>query len=147
MEMKLYLLLSTILFTFLYCSAPKKYLDDTPRVRSFSEWKADYFHHPIEVKIGWYPYDEESVVKTGVHQYSIQKNDSSAEGGSMPVIVLTYPDSTQSVYFGLDIDNELLGRLIKQSLMTQKPITEPLAVFLEDADCSTCHPADIQIKQ
>ena len=145
--MKIYLLISILLFTFLYCSAPKKYLDDTPRVRSFSEWKADYFHHPIEVKIGWYPYDEELVVKTGEHQYSIQKNDSSAAGGSMPVIVLTYPDSTQSVYFGLDIDNELLGRLIKQSLMTQKPITEPLTVFLEDADCSTCHPADIQIKQ
>jgi hypothetical protein len=144
---KLYLLISIILLSFLYCSTPKEVLDDTPRVRSFSEWKADYFHHPIEVKIGWYPYDEELVEKTGVHQYSIQKNDSSVSGGSMPVIVLTYPDSTQSVYFGLDIDNELLGRLIKQSLMTQKPITEPLAVFLEDADCSTCHPADIQIKQ
>jgi hypothetical protein len=122
-------------------------LDDTPRVRSFSEWKADYFHHPIEVKIGWYPYDEEVVIKTGKHQYSIQKSDTTEAAGSMPVIVLTYPDSTQSVYFGLDIDNELLGKLIKQSLMTQKPITEPLTGFLEEADCSTCHPSDIKIKQ
>jgi len=39
-------------------------LDDTPRVRSFEEWKADYFHHPIEVKIGWYPYEEEEIIKT-----------------------------------------------------------------------------------
>lgn len=65
----------------------------------------------------------------------------------MPVIILTYPDSTKSIYFGLDINNELLGRLIKQSLMTQKPITEPLSAFLKDADCSTCHPSDIKIKQ
>ena len=86
-------------------------MDNTPRVRSFKEWKADYFHHPIEVKIGWYPYEEE-----------------------------------KSIYFGMDIDNELLGRLIKQSLMTQQPITEPLTAFLEDADCSTCHPAEIEIK-
>ncbi|MBT8377931.1 MAG: hypothetical protein KJN64_01735 [Ignavibacteria bacterium] len=143
--MKFYLTISIILITFLYCSAPKDALDDTPRVRSFSKWKADYFHHPIEVKIGWYPYEEEELVKTGKHQYSIQKSDTS-ETGSMPVIVLTYPDSTQSVYFGMDIDNELLGRLIKQSLMTQQPITEPLIAFLEDADCSTCHPEDIEIK-
>jgi hypothetical protein len=145
--MKFYVLVAAISFSVLYCSTSKNILDDTPRVRSFSEWKAEYFHHPIEVKIGWYPYGEESVVKTGIHQYSIQKNDSAFISGSLPVIVLTYPDSTQSVYFGLDIDNELLGRLIKQSLMTQKPITEPLESFLEDADCSTCHPADIQLKQ
>jgi hypothetical protein len=145
--MKFYVLVAAISFSVLYCSTSKNILDDTPKVRSFSEWKAEYFHHPIEVKIGWYPYGEESVVKTGKHQFSIQKSDSAFNSGSMPVIVLTYPDSTQSVYFGLDIDNELLGKLIKQSLMTQKPITEPLSAFLEDADCSTCHPADIKIKQ
>jgi len=47
----------------------------------------------------------------------------------------------------MDIDNDLLGRLIKQSLMTQKPITELLTAFLEDADCSTCQLAEIEINQ
>jgi hypothetical protein len=143
---RIYISIAIILIAFLYCSAPKNVLDDTPRVRSFKEWKADYFHHPIEVKIGWYPYAEEELIKTGKHQYSIQKSDTS-KIGSMPVIILTYPDSTQSIYFGMDIDNELLGRLIKQSLMTQQPITEPITAFLEDAECSTCHPSDIEIKQ
>lgn len=133
------------MIAFLYCSKSKDVLDDTPRVRSFKEWKAEYFHHPIEVKVGWYPYEEEEIIKTGRHQYSIQKSDTSEFAGSMPVIVLTYPDSTQPIYFGMDIDNELLGRLIKQSLMTQQPATEPLSAFLEDADCSTCHPPDIEI--
>ena len=145
--MKFYITILFILITFLYCSTPKNVLDDTPRVRSFAEWKADYFHHPIEVKIGWYPYKEEEILKTGKHQYSIQKNDSSEIAGKMPAMILTYLDSTESIYFGMDIDNELLGRLIKQSLMTQKPITEPLTAFLEDEDCSTCHPTDIEIKQ
>ena len=146
MKARVYIPLGIILIAFLFCSVPKNVLDDTPRVRSFKEWKADYFHHPIEVKIGWYPYEEEEIIKTGKHQYSIQKNDSLEITGKMPVIVLTYPDSTQSIYFGMDIDNELLGRLIKQSLITQKPVTEPLTAFLEDADCSTCHPAEIEIK-
>jgi hypothetical protein len=143
---RIYIPIVIILIAFLYCSVPKDALDDTPRVRSFKEWRADYFHHPIEVKIGWYPYQEEELIKTGKHRYSIQKSDTS-ETGSMPVIILTYPDSTQSIYFGMDIDNELLGRLIKQSLMTQRPITEPLTAFLEDADCSTCHPDDIKINE
>lgn len=145
--MKFYVLVAAISFSVFYCSTSKNIIDDTPRVRSFADWKADYFHHPIEVKIGWYPYEEDSVVKTGTHQYTIQKSDTTEITGSMPVIILTYPDSTKSIYFGLDINNELLGKLIKQSLMTQKPITEPLSTFLEDADCLTCHPSDIKIKQ
>jgi hypothetical protein len=113
---------------FLYCSTPKDALDDTPCVRSFKEWKTDYFHHPIEVKIGWFPYEEEELIKTGKQQYSIQKSDTS-ETGSMPVIVFTYPDSTYSIYFGMNIDNELLGRLIKQSLMTQNQSMNRLLHF------------------
>ena len=145
--MRVYIIIAIVLIAFLYCSVPKDALDDTPRVRSFKEWNADYFHHPIEVKIGWYPYEEEEIIKTGKHQYSFQRSDSSEIAGKMPVIILTYPDSTESIYFGMDIDNELLGRLIKQSLMTQQPVTEPLTVFLKDADCSTCHPPEIEIKQ
>jgi hypothetical protein len=47
----------------------------------------------------------------------------------------------------MDIDNELLARLIKQSLMTQQTITEPLDKYLVNADCSTCHPEDFEIEQ
>jgi hypothetical protein len=74
------------------------------------------------VKIGWYPYQEEEIIKTGTHQYLIQKCDSSEIAGKMPVIILTYPDSSESIYFGMDIDNDILGRLIKQSLMTQNQL-------------------------
>ncbi len=103
-------------------------MDNTPRVRSFKEWKADYFYHPIEVKIGWYPYEEEELIKTGKHQYSIQKSDTPGTG-SMSVIVFTYPDSTQSIYFGMDINYELLGRLIKQRLMTQNQSLNRLLLY------------------
>jgi hypothetical protein len=40
----------------------------------------------------------------------------------------------------------LLGKLIKQSLMTQQPISDPFSIFLEESDCTTCHPSDIKIK-
>ena len=97
--MKKYFILVVVSVTVLFCSAPKNVLDDTPRMRSFKQWKADYFHHPIEVKIGWYPYEEEELTKTGKHQYSIQKRDST-NSGSMPVIVFTYPDSLFSYFIG-----------------------------------------------
>ncbi len=74
-------------------------------------------------------------------------SDSSKKEGNIPVILVRHPDSEESLWLNMEIDDELLGKLIKQSLMAQVPISGPLSDFIEDTDCITCHPDDIEIRR
>ena len=106
---------------------------------------AQCFHNKIEMNIGWYPYEEAEVTNTNREISIVLPRDSSVVSGSSPFIQIVYPTTDDSITLDLDIDNELLGKIIKQTLMTQMPIQRPLKEFIKKADCSTCHPAHIDI--
>lgn len=114
----------------------------TVRYRQFPKWEPTHYHRAIQMRIGWYPYSEADIVSDEEGNVVMMRTDSV---GEMPAIIITEPDSADSIIIGMRIDNELLGRLIKHSLMTQVPIKRPFEQYLVEADCSKCHPSRIKI--
>lgn len=102
------------------------------------------YHKPIEMKIAWFPYEEIELKKTKENHW-VMVNSDSAKSSAIPVIMVTYPDSNDSIWIDMNIKNEILGKLVKHTLMTQVPIFEPYGDYLEAAQCSKCHPSNIKV--
>lgn len=126
-----YLYIVLCLIVFISCSSEKSFVDETPRMRVFEEWKGSSFHKPIELKIGWFKYKENEIKEGKPNEWSISMEDSGTTFSASPILMLNYPDSADAIYFDMDIDDELLGKLIKRSLMTQIPIKRPFKEFLK----------------
>lgn len=118
--------------------APTRILQVNP-----SEVKA--FHQPVSVQVGWFPYHEDKLVQTGKNDWKVVKNTDGENEGTIPQILIHYPNSGDSIWLSMNVDNALLGKLVKHTLMTQIPIERPFAEYFEVAKCSTCHPSHIKI--
>ena len=114
------------------------------KARRVSPNEVTSYHKQANMKIGWIPYKDLELKQTGKDNWVVIKSDSTKEG-AIPVILLTYPESGDSIWLDMNTDNELLGRLMKHTLMTQIPITEPFGDYLVTASCSKCHPSEIKI--
>ena len=138
------------IFFVLSCSSQSRLQDTAPSVRKFDaifeKGKAERFHQPLELKIGWYPYQKGETTSTAREVWTASFSDSSAKGW-MPLILVRYPDSSRAQWFDLSVDDALLGKLLKHSLMTEMPIQRPYKDFLQQADCMKCHPANIKLKK
>ena len=139
--MRIIYILIILIFIVFGCANKSKISDDYPKVRKFSEWKSIKYHKDIQMRIGWYPYQQQDIHKTKNSTWTINK-DSTISAGASPVIILKYPDSTETLWLNMDIDNALLGKLIKHSLMTEIPVKKPFGDFLVEADCAKCHPTN-----
>ncbi len=102
------------------------------------------YHKPLNVRIAWYPYENQGLIKTGDDSYKIVKDDS-AKTGAIPAILITYPDTQDSIWLDMGTRNETLGKLLKHSIMTQEPITRPFDKYLETASCTKCHPKNVEV--
>lgn len=102
------------------------------------------FHKPVNMKIAWYPYTTDSLVRHSDTIY-LKEAEKAKQTGNVPLIVVTQEGSDEAVTIPMNIDNELLGRLIKHSVMTQMPIKRPFKEFIEQSNCASCHPKDIKI--
>jgi hypothetical protein len=140
--MKYILLISGLVCLIIACSSTK---ETKSRYRRIQKESAIQFHKPVELKIGWYPYNERKMERTGNNVWSISPSDSADRKGMIPVIHVKNPETDSTLWVYMDIDNELLGKLIKHSLMTEVPIEFPLTEYLEKADCQKCHPQHIEI--
>lgn len=130
----------------IFITTCKSTMDLVPtKARRVSPKEVTSYHSPANMKIGWIPYKDLELKKTSKDNWVVVKNDSTKEG-AIPVILLTYPESGDSIWLDMNTDNELLGRLMKHTLMTQIPITEPFGDYLVSAACSKCHPSEIKIK-
>lgn len=81
------------------------------------------------MKIAWFPYKDLELKKSKANNWVMVSSDSARES-AIPVIMITYPVSNDSIWIDMNIKNELLGKLVKHSLMTQVPITEPYGEYL-----------------
>ncbi len=130
------------------CSTSSKTNTQPVKIRKFKEWKAARFHEKVELKIGWYPYEKGSSEEVNSEEWAVSFKDSSGSiDGYMPVIILRNGNSNDSLSLGMDIDDEILGKLLKHTLMTQIPIQRPFKDYLAQADCSLCHPQEIIINR
>lgn len=114
----------------------------TPQAKMVTPENVGKYHDPVAMTIAWFPYEKMKLERTGENDWVVV--DSENGSGAVPVILIDYPLSGDSIWLDMNTDNETLGRLIKHTLMTQQPISEPLGEYLELASCSKCHPAEIE---
>lgn len=115
-----------------------------PRTRTMSVDDATRHHQPVQLQVAWREYREHVMRATGDATWAV--TDEVAKVGEVPVLVVSYPDTTKDLTLRMDIDDALLGKLLKHTLMTQQPITTPLGQYLQVAQCSSCHPADVDME-
>ncbi len=101
------------------------------------------YHQPITAQIAWFPYRDLTIKQTSDGNWIVVRQESTAKEGAMPVILIKYPESQDSVWIPMDTDNATLGKLIKHTLMTEEHIKKPYASFFEISKCEKCHPAEI----
>ncbi len=115
------------------------------QVRQLKPAQVWSYHSPVEVSIAWIPYENRSVVRTSDDEWAVVKSDSAGKG-SVPVILIKYPETGDTVYIEMNTRNEMLGQLMKHSLMTQEPIRQPYGEFIKTASCTKCHPSDVPVE-
>ncbi len=102
------------------------------------------YHNAVEMKIAWFPYKDLELKKTKENNW-VMVNSDSGRTSTVPVIMITYPNSGDSIWIDMNIKNEILGKLVKHTLMTQVPIYEPYGEYFAEAKCSKCHPSNIEV--
>ena len=132
-----------IAFVVLNCSKTKELTVD--RSRALMSSKIFAFHDELTVNVGWIPYADQRLIQTGKNEWKIVEHTNDDKIGAIPVIVITYPGSNDTLLLDMDIENELLGKLIKHSVMVQEKISRPFTTFFEEAKCQRCHPEHIEV--
>ena len=135
--------LALIALTALTCTQMKE-LQPT-RVRQVQPGDVSGWHQPLTLQIGWFPYKEYSFERTGKNEWRVVKDEEADNSGDIPEILVTHPNTSDSVWLSMNIDNALLGKLVKHTLMTEEPIFEPLEEYFEVATCGKCHPEHVKI--
>ncbi|MCB0558530.1 MAG: hypothetical protein H6573_15025 [Lewinellaceae bacterium] len=134
-----------IAFVVVNCGETKELTSTTMNGRTMQPSEITSFHPEISITIGWVPYQDQKLVRTAKNEWKMVKRQSDDKVGSAPVILVSYPRSRDTILLDMDITNELLGKLIKHSAMTQEPIKRPFTTFFEEAQCKKCHPAHIKL--
>ena len=130
----------------LQCATNKNITEGaSDRVRQADTRHITSYHNPVKLEIGWIPYTEHRLVHTKKNEWKVVKDASVDTTSVMPMILLSYPFSEDSLWFDMNMENETLGRLLKHTLMTQQPISRPFGEYMEVSKCSNCHPASIDI--
>lgn len=113
------------------------------RVRQLKPDDIASYHEPVKMEIAWVPYTEHRLVMTKKNEWKVVRDEESDKHSAMPVILVTYPSTKDTIWFDMNMENETMGRLLKHTLMTQEPITRPFTEYFEVASCTKCHPAEI----
>ena len=124
------------------CAAPKEVAPPTAKQLSPSEISA--YHKPIQMQIAWMPYKSLELKQTKKNNWVMVESDHPKES-ALPIIMVTYPATNDTVWVQMNTKNDLLGKLIKHSLMTQQPIKKPYKEYFEVAQCGSCHPSDVKV--
>ena len=137
-------LLLLIAFIITNCSQKTKIVpSDT--ARTWRPQDVSSYHPPVSVKLGWVPYEDQKLVQTGDNEWKIVKNENPDPDKKIPILFVESAANQESIMIEMNIENELLGKLIKHSAITQQPIKRPFTQFFEEAKCQGCHPKDVKV--
>lgn len=136
------LLIALLIFGMVTCQTQKMLVPDYARKISQKEVQA--YHNEIEMTIAWLPYKDQKLVQTSDYSWKVVYSDS-GKIGNIPVILLRYPESGDSIWLDMNTPNEVLGSVLKHTLMTQEPVYFPLEDYIEAASCQKCHPKDVKV--
>lgn len=127
------------------CSSTREIPQSEERIRQLKNSSVKAYHDPVQLQIAWVPYTQHSLELTSKNEWKVVKDASRDTSSALPMILLTYPAGEDTLWLDMNTDNELLGRLLKHTLMTQEPISRPFTNYIEIAKCSNCHPEHIEI--
>ncbi len=127
------------------CSTTREVPESEELIKQLRSSSVESYHDPVQLQVAWVPYTSHSLKLTAKNEWKVVKDESRDKESALPMIMLTYPNSSDTLWLDMNTDNELLGRLLKHSLMTQQPITRPFTNYIEVAKCSSCHPQHIEI--
>lgn len=146
MRWKMMFFFSVIVFIVYNCSPSKEMVADRSRILQPSQIST--FHPAVSISVGWVPYEDQKLVRTGKNEWKIEQlKEGEGKSSSVPVLFIQNEGYQDTILLDMNIDNELLGRLIKHSVMTQQPIQRPFTTFFEYAKCESCHPEDIKLPE
>ena len=140
---KIQLLLITFLFMGMVTCQTQKMLVPT-QARKVNHNEVQGYHKELSLTIAWLPYQDQKLVKTSDDSWKVVYSDS-GQVGNIPVILIRYPDSQDSIWLDMNTPNEVLGSVLKHSLMTQEAISYPLEDYIKSASCQKCHPKDVEV--
>ncbi|MDX1407058.1 MAG: hypothetical protein R3330_02965 [Saprospiraceae bacterium] len=115
------------------------------RIRQIRPADIRAYHDPVKMEIAWVPYQEHRLTRTSKGEWRVVKDEETDRESAMPMILVSYPGTTDSIWLDMNMDNEMLGRLLKHTLMTQVPLSRPFTRYVEIATCGSCHPRHIDI--
>ena len=146
MKWKVLFFILAIFFIAVQCAQQKQLSRESEdRIRQLRPGDITRYHEPVRLEVGWIPYQEHKLVVTKKGEWRVVRDVDNDTTSTMPMILLSYPNGTDSLWIDMNIDNALLGRLLKHTLMTQVPITRPFSEYFEVAKCSKCHPQHIKL--
>lgn len=143
MKRRMIFIFTAMIFSVVTCKTQKEAIPEST-IRQLKPNNVRGYHHPIEITIAWIPYENKKLKMTNKNEWKVVK-DESGKTGSVPVILLRYPLSGDTIWLDMNTKSEDLGMLLKHSLMTQTPIQRPFTNYLEASSCTSCHPKDIEV--
>ena len=144
MKIKIVAVALLLAFALLTCTQTKELVPTG--IRNTKPSQVSSYHESVNMKIAWVPYEQnQTLVKTKKNEWKVVKGEEPNKIGNVPVILVTYPNSTDTIWIDMNTSNELLGKLVKHSLMTQEPIRRPFVEYFEEASCQKCHPSDVKV--
>ncbi len=114
------------------------------KVRQIRPSEVNGFHKPLEMQVAWFPYEDRELKLTGDNEWGVFET-ADQKAGQIPMILVRYPASGDSIWLDMNTENQMLGKLLKHSLITQVPIKRPFLDFFQDASCTNCHPSDVKV--
>ncbi len=133
-----------VLGLFVITCTTKQAVSVPPTARQVNPQEIKTYHNPVVMQIAWMPYSNLELKQTKADNWVIVESDS-VKQGVIPVMRLFYPATEDTVWVQMNTKNDLLGKLIKHTLMTQQPISEPYSAYFENAKCESCHPAGVKV--
>ena len=135
-----------LLIVFIVVNCSKRSMQLTPdRTRTLKPNDITSFHPEITIKLGWVPYEDQKLIQTGKNEWKIVQHKPEDKAGKIPVLFVESPSAEEPILLDMNIENQLLGKLIKHSAITQQAIQRPFAKFFEEAKCQSCHPPEIKV--
>ena len=105
--------------TVITCTTTQSYMEPT-RARQLKPTEVSSYHNAINMKIAWFTYKELELKKTKENNWVMVESDT-ARTSVVPVIMITYPNSNDSIWIDMNIKNQLLGKLILKYWIYSSP--------------------------
>ena len=147
MKWKVILFGLVVFFLAVQCSTTNDLGEAHDRIRQLQPDNIVSYHQPVQMEVAWVPYTEHRLEWTKKNEWRVVKDPAVDTTSTLPMILLSYPGGTDSIWLDMNMDDATFGRLLKHTMMTQIPISRPFTEYIEIAKCENCHPENVKLPE